>query len=182
MARSTSAFVSCLSRPFGPTISSVDLPASNSSNAVSSFVLSSMRSPNIAENAAYTKFRKPSAQGCRAARRALSAAQQSHERRPGGAVDTLRAIDADRECVSIVEKRTRYPAHLSSTRTPRRCACAHRISCLLFAGDAEEPADDSCARFDAVISLGKALHDSNGGCVDPHARRTYPGAAAPHTA
>src|SRR5205085_6528330 len=99
-----------------------------------------------------------------------------------GAVDTLRVIDADRECVSISEKRTRYPAHLSSTRTPRRCACAHRISCLLSAGDAEEPADDSCARSDAVIGIRKALHDSNAGGVDSHARRTQPGAAALHTA
>src|SRR3954451_17021460 len=63
MARSTSAFVRCLSRPLGPTISSVVLPASNSSNAVSSFVLYSMRSPNIADNAAYTKFRRPSERG-----------------------------------------------------------------------------------------------------------------------
>ncbi len=98
---------------------------------------------------------KANCKGCRAARRTLSAAQQSHGRRSGGAVDTLRAIDADRECVSIAEKRTRYPAHLSSTRTPRRCACAHRISCLLSAGDAEEPADDSCARSEPTAVLEK---------------------------
>src|ERR1051325_7656507 len=60
MARSMSAFVICFSSPFGPTISSVVLPLSNSSNADSSFVFPSMRSPIFAENAAYTKFRKPS--------------------------------------------------------------------------------------------------------------------------
>src|ERR1051325_8421779 len=60
MALSMSAFVSCFSSPFGPTISSVVLPLSNSSNADSSFVFPSMRSPIFAENAAYTKFRKPS--------------------------------------------------------------------------------------------------------------------------
>jgi len=125
---------------------------------------------------------KGEAQGCRATRRTLSAAQQSHRRRSGGAVDTLRAINADRKCVSIAEERTGYPAHLSSTRTPRRCTCADRIPCVLSAGDAEESADDSCARPDAIVGVGKTFHDSNGGCVDPHARRTQSGATAPYTA
>src|ERR1051325_5597276 len=78
MARSMSAFVSCFSSPFGPTISSVVLPLSNSSNADSSFVFPSMRSPIFAENAAYTKFRKPSVacpQHCRVFRRQIAAQQ-----------------------------------------------------------------------------------------------------------
>jgi hypothetical protein len=102
-------------------------------------------------------------------------------RRPGGAVDPVRAVDADRECLSIPEKRTGHPAHLSSTRTPRRCACAHRFSCLLSAGDAEEPADDSCTRSDAG-RCSKSSHYSDGGGVDSHARRALAGAAAPHAA
>src|SRR5205085_259854 len=52
--------VSCLSKPSGPTISSVVLPANNSSNADSSFVGSAMRSPIFAENATYTKCFIPS--------------------------------------------------------------------------------------------------------------------------
>ena len=62
--------------------------------------------------------------------RTLSAAQQSHRRRPCGAVDTLCAVDADRERVSISEDRTGNSTDLSSARTSRRCPCAHRISCL----------------------------------------------------
>src|SRR2546430_16709860 len=44
----------------GPTISSVVLPANNSSNADSSFVGSDMRSPIFPENATYTKCLIPS--------------------------------------------------------------------------------------------------------------------------
>src|SRR5205809_862682 len=50
----------CLSKPPGPTISSVVLPANNSSNADSSFVGSDMRSPIFSENATYTKCFIPS--------------------------------------------------------------------------------------------------------------------------
>ena len=74
---------------------------------------------------------------------------------PGGAVDALRAIDADRSRVSISEKRTRDPAHLSSTRTSRRRAHPDRISGLLSAGDAEEPADDSCPGLTPTAVLEK---------------------------
>ena len=45
---------------FGRSRSGIFRSRGISSNADSSFVFSSMRSPMIAENAAYTKFRKPS--------------------------------------------------------------------------------------------------------------------------
>jgi hypothetical protein len=62
---------------------------------------------------------KAKLRGCRAARWTLSAAQQSHRRRPGGAVDPICAVDADRELIPVAEERTGYSAHLSSVRTPR---------------------------------------------------------------
>src|SRR4029077_15208324 len=130
----------------------------------------------------HVSHRQGEAQGCRAARWTLSAAQQSHRRRPCGAVDPLCAVDADRERVSIPEERTGHSAHLSSTRTPRRCPCAHRLPCILPAGDAEEPADDPCTRSDAGIGVRKTFHYSDGGGVDSAAGRPLAGTATRHTA
>src|ERR1043166_2108151 len=94
----------------------------------------------------------------------------------------LCAVDADRERIPIAEERTGNSAHLSSAPTPCRCACIHRIPCLLPAGDAQEPAADSRAGSDAVVGVREAFHHSDGGGVDSDAGWPLAGAAAPHAA
>jgi hypothetical protein len=65
------------------------------------------------------------AQGSRAARRTLSAAQQSHWRRPGGAVDPLCAVGADRERIPIAEDWGFGPSIISSNTVPMHMYSSH---------------------------------------------------------
>src|ERR1017187_7358857 len=74
--------------------------------------------------------RQGQAESLRTARRPLSAAQQPHRRRSGGVVDALCATDADRECLSLVEKRVRCPSHLSYHQLEHR-ADAHILIAFL---------------------------------------------------
>src|SRR5262249_8300904 len=65
-------------------------------------------------------YRQGEAQSRRTARWPLSPAQQSYGGRSGRVMDPVRAVDANRECLPLSEKRIGNPTHLSSTRTSGR--------------------------------------------------------------
>src|ERR1051325_10787874 len=130
----------------------------------------------------HVSHRQNETESRRTARWPLSASQQSYGRRSGRALEPVRAVDPDRECLPFPEKRVGGSAHLSSTRTSDRRARSDRFSCLLSSGHPQKPAPHSRPRPDAGSRPRKARNYSDGRSLDSHARRALAGAAATHAA